>query len=283
MTKAPEEVERPAGSLDALRAELDELRQRVVTSDEEIDLLQVDAARNKRKWYRDPSVLVAALALAASVVTFVVGQVNVTSDRQIQDRNRLYALIEQLPPAEVQLQEKPGSSPALVVLIADSAAALLDKLGPEASTAPEKIEVAFDLVSVGSDLPSAKRLAIEAEQQTTNTLEKIAAARIIANIDFQAGDAASGRTTYQRIVRLIQTPQKELDAPLLRDNQAFYIELSWATDEFSLAKNCQGAAEQLENAKQALNRQPPERIAGQTTALNNVANMVATRCPTGVR
>lgn len=283
MTEIPEEAERPVGSLDALRAELGELRRRVAISDEEIDLLQVEAAGNKRKWYREPSVLVAALALAVSVVTFVVGQVNVTSDRQIQDRNRLYALIEQLPTAQAQLREKPGSSTALVVLIADSAAALLDKLGPEASTAPEKIEVAFDLVSVGSDLPSAKRLAIEAEQQATNVLEKTAAARIIANIDFQTGDAASGRTVYQRIIRLLQTPQKELDAPLLRDYQIFYFELYWATDEFSLAKNCQGATEQLKDAKQVLNRQPPDRVGALTTALNNTANVVATGCPTGVR
>jgi hypothetical protein len=103
------EAEQPGGSLDALRAEHNELRRRMAVSDKAIDLLQVEAVRNKRKWYREPSVLVATLALVVSVGTFVVGQVNVLSDRQIQDRNQLSTLIEQLPTAMAQNREKPGS------------------------------------------------------------------------------------------------------------------------------------------------------------------------------
>jgi len=104
MTELTGGDKQPVASPDALRAELDELRRRVAVNDEEINLLRVKAAGNKRKWYRDPSVLVATLALAVSVATFILGQVNVISDRQIQDRNRLSALIEQLPTADAQSQ-----------------------------------------------------------------------------------------------------------------------------------------------------------------------------------
>jgi hypothetical protein len=55
-----------------------------VTVSEKINLLQIEAADNKRRWYHQPSVLVAALALVVSVGTLVVGQVNVISDRQIE-------------------------------------------------------------------------------------------------------------------------------------------------------------------------------------------------------
>lgn len=272
----------PAGPLDALRPELNELWRRVMVSNQEIDLLQVEAAKNKRKWYHEPSVLVAAFALAVSVSTFVVGQVNVVSDRQIQDRNRLSALIEQIPGALAQAREKPGFSGDLVFLIAGSAAALIDKLGPEASTALEKIEVAVALVEV-ADLPRAKQLAIAAEQQSTNVREKIAADRIIANINFQIGDAESGREIYQEIINLLQTPQDELDSSLLRDLRKFDIELLWASDEFSLAKNCWGAIEHLDNAKQALDRLPADRVLVQRTNLDNMAKVVTAGCSPGSR
>ncbi len=209
---------KPSESLDALRAELDELRRRVAVSDEEIDLLQVETAKNTRKWYREPSVLVAALALAVSVGAFVVGQVNIISDRQIQDRNRLSALIEQLPAAFAQTREQPDA-PADLFLVVGSAADLIDKLGPEASTASEKIAVAQALVG-GFDLPRAKQLATAAEQQSINLREKIAADGIIANINFQIGDVEGGRDAYRRMISLVQTPQNELDSHALGRRQA---------------------------------------------------------------
>lgn len=72
--------------LDALRAEIDELRRRVAVSDDEIDMLQVEAATPERRWYREPGVLVSAFAI---VVTFGFGQANITSDREIAERTRL--------------------------------------------------------------------------------------------------------------------------------------------------------------------------------------------------
>ncbi|MGH3547914.1 MAG: hypothetical protein ACRDQU_07320 [Pseudonocardiaceae bacterium] len=243
-------------------------------SDEEVDLLQVEAAASKRRWYREPSVLVAALALAVSVGTLIVGQLNVISDRGVQDRNRLSALIAQLPAA--QDQGTPGST-NLVFLISSSAAALIDKLGPEASTAAEKIEVALALVAA-PDLPGAKRLATAAEQQSTNRLVKFHADEVIAEVDFQAGDVAGGREVLQRLISLLQTPQNELDSPVLRDVATVNAKLLWASDEFSFAKNCQGATEQLKNAKQTLDRLPSDRVVEQTTALNNLVNTVNAGC-----
>lgn len=74
MTELMEEAEPPSGSLAVLRAELDDLRRRVAVSDQQINLLQVEAAASKRPWYREPSVLVSTLALTVSVGTFIAGQ-----------------------------------------------------------------------------------------------------------------------------------------------------------------------------------------------------------------
>lgn len=283
MTELSGEDEQPVGSPDALRAELDELRRRVAVNDEEINLLQVEAAGTKRKWYQEPSVLVATLALAVSVATFVVGQVNIISDRQIQDRNRLSALIEQLPTADAQSQGKPDASAELVSVVASNAAGLMDKLGPEASTAAEKLEVALALMKA-ADLPGAKRLATAAEQQSTNVLGKVYADRIIANIDFQTGDAAGGRKLYRQMISLLQTPQNGLDSPSLRDLQTVNIELYWVGDELSTTKSCQVATEQLGNARQALNRLSPAQVGTQTaTLMNNTATNVTSSCPAAAR
>jgi hypothetical protein len=277
MAESVEESEQQGTSLDALRAELEELRQRVAASDK-IDLVPVEAAGNKRRWYREPSVLVAALALAVSVGTFVVGQLNVVSDREIQDRNRLSALIEQLPSAFADVQANSFASTDLVLLVSGSAAALIDKLGPEASTAYEKLEVAAALVA-GADLPSARRLATSAAQQSTNMRERSQADYIIANVDFQSGDISGGRDMYRKIITRFQTSQNEPDPPVVRDRLTVNAELLWANDEFFFAKNCQGAIDHLDNAKRILNRISPSQVTPQTTNLSNLAKTVAIGCP----
>jgi hypothetical protein len=277
MTEIAAEGQQSIGPLDALRAELDHLRQRVAISDEEIDLLQLEAARNSRKWYREGSVLVAVLALIVSMGTLVVGQINIATDRQIQDRDRLSALIEQLPAALAQAREKPSSPADLVFLVAGGAADLIDKLGLEMSTASEKIEVATALV-VAFDLPRAKRLATDAERQSTNAREKILANQIIANINFQIGDFVGGRDVYRRVVGLLQTPQNELDSSLLRDYQMVHVELTWAGDELSLARNCQEAMKHTKNAKQALDRQPQDRVDPLRMSWENSTKTITAGC-----
>jgi len=164
-------------------------------------------------------------------------------------------------------------------VVASNAAILIDKLGPEASTAPEKLEVALALMKA-ADLPGAKRLATEAEQQSTNALGKVYADRIIANIDFQIGDAAGGRALYRRMISLLQTPQNKLDSPSLRDLQTVNIELYWVGDELSTTKSCQVATEQLRNVRQILDRLPPAQIGAQTaTLMNNTAKIMTASCP----
>lgn len=283
MTETTGRVERLEGALEALRTALDELRRRVAVSDEGRTLCQVKADGNKSRWYREPSVLIAALALAVSVGTFVVGQVNIISDRRIQDRNQLSALIERLPTVFAQVRTDPdGSGADLLFLVSGGAAALMDKLGPDASTAYEKIAVAAAL-SAAADLPTAKRLAIEAVRQSTNAPQKIAAGHTIADIDFQAGDFAGGRAAYQEDINLLQAPQSELDSPLLRGRQTIHEELLWANHEFSYAKSCQNAIEQLRNAKRILDQLPTGQVTADAAQLENSTKNVAADCPAAIR
>lgn len=286
MSKISEKADQPPdGSLDALRAELGELRRRVVVSDGEIDALQVQAA-SKRRWYRDPSVLVATLALVVSISTFAVGQVNIISDRRIQDRTHLSSLLAQLPAAETAQYQNPVSvSNDLLLLIASTAATLIEKLGPEESTASEKSEVAYAL-NLAGDLPTAKQLAAVADQQATNVREKDAAERIIANIDFETGDFVGGRDTYRRIVRLLLSPQTKIDSPALRTVWAVSTEAAWVNDEISFSNTCQNATEQLNNATRALDQLQPQDlvgIAGLRKYLDAATNRVIAKCPTAKR
>lgn len=278
MTETAAEADQPDGLFHTLRAQHDELRRQVAASGEEIDQLQVEVAKNKRNWYRNPSVLIATLALVVSAVTFGADQFDVYSGHQRENRTRLSSLIEQLPTDQAQ---NPTIAGNLVSLHADSALALMDQLGPGASTASEKIQVADALVKT-YDLPNGKRLAVAAEQQATTVHEKAIAEGIIADIDFQTGDAASGRDLYRRIISLFQTPQKEADSSALRNLQTANVELAWASDEFPLARNCQGAMKQLQNAKRVLDLLPQDRVTAQTTALNNEIKVVNASCPTSV-
>ncbi|MBV9144184.1 MAG: hypothetical protein JO115_25235 [Pseudonocardiales bacterium] len=243
---------------------------------EEIGRLQLEAAKNKRKWHRDPGVLVATLALVVSVITFIAGQLNLRSEREIQTRNQLSALIEQLPTLMAQDAQNPYSSARdSLDLIAGTAATLIDRLGAEASTPSEKNEVAYALLT-RLDLVGAKRLATAAEQQATNVTDKATAEKILAAIDFEAGDAPGGRDEFRKVISTVQTPQKELDSPLVRDLLTFDTELRWISDEVVLAKSCQDAAEQLRNATQILDRLPSEQFGAQRTALDNTSKTVTT-------
>lgn len=278
MTDIPDESGQPGRSLDALRADHDELRQRVAVNDAEIGRL-LEATKNKRKWYSDPSVLIATLALVVSVITFIAGQLNLRSDRQIQTRNQLSALIEQLPTFMAQDAQNPNSTAKdSLDLIAGTAATLIGRLGTEESTPSEKNEVA-EVLRRRFDLVRAKLLATAAEQQSTNVNDKIWAEKILAVIDFRAGDAAGGRDEYRKAIRVARTPQKELDSPLLRDALTLDIELAWISNEVLLAKSCQDATEQLRNAKQILDRLPSEQVGGHRTALDKVSKVVSTHCP----
>lgn len=252
--------------------------EQTAVSDEGKELLQVEAATKKRKWYRESSVLVATFALVVSVCTFVIGQVNVVSDRQIQDRYQLTALISQLSDALARAQNDPSSPSDLVLLTAGSAAELIDKLDPDASTATEKIQVAGALV-LGSDLPRAMPLLTAAERQSTNMREKISAIHLIAHINFQIGNSKSGRDEYMRMIKLLQAPQNELDSSLIRDALTTQVELWWAGDEFSFVKSCQDATEHLRNAKQILDRIPAHIVVGYRTNLDNAVKIVGVGCP----
>lgn len=280
MTEITRKGEQSVGSLGTLRAELDEVRRRVAVSDEEIDLLQVEAARNKRKWYREPSVLVATFALVISICTFVVGQVNIKSERQIEYRNQLTALLAQLPTALTENWEKPNTvANDLVQLVAGSAAELIGKLHPEASTATEKMVVASALFWSGGDMSLAKRLATAAEQQSIRAREKAAGAAVIGQISFLAGDFAGGRAAYRRAISLVQSPEAEVDSPVLRDIHKFNILSSWVSDEFSYTKSCSDATERLLEMKETLNRLPSDRTVAQKTSLDDLTKMVTAVCP----
>lgn len=278
MTDIAAEADQSGGLFHTLRIQHDDLQRRVDVNGKEIGRLQAEVVKNKGKWYHNFSVLLGPLALVVSLLTYGTDQFNVVRDHNIQDRSRLSSLIKQLPTDEAQDNGVAGS---LTSLDADSALALMDRLGAEASTASEKIQVADALVRT-YDLANGKRLAIAADQQATTIHEKAAAEEIIGNIYFQTGDAVSGRALYQRIGNLFQTPQKVADSPLLRSSQRANVELVWASNEVSLANNCPGAIEHLQNAKRLLNLLPQDRVTIQMRSLNDETKVVNSSCPNAV-
>jgi hypothetical protein len=230
--------------IETLRADLAELERRLMVNDHEIDVLQVAAARRERKWFRDPTILTAVVAVVISLLSIAITQVNLRTDRQIQERSRLTALIQQLPAAQQQLAEKPGSSTEALALAAGDAAALMATVE---SSSFEKIEVAQALFFAG-ELGKAQELAQRGLAEAGSLLERVYASRMIAQVRYQAGDPVGGGAAYERTLDLLRQPETPVDSLVLRTYQTGVTEVMWAESEMRFGA-CGSAIGHMDKAK----------------------------------
>jgi hypothetical protein len=217
----------PPDPVEELRTELAALRRTLTVRGEEIDMLQVESARQHRRWHRDPTVLTAVLAVAISVLSTLLSQYDLASDRDIQARARLSSLIQQLPEAQQQLAASQNPAVDSLRLIAGDAAELMDETE---SSSFEKMEVAQVLIGTG-DLGDALELVSKGIEQATRVSEKVFGHRLAAQINFQIGDTPGGRAAYQQALDLLSRPSARADAPSFRAFTSAMIEMTWAQSE----------------------------------------------------
>lgn len=256
-----------------LRAELARLRRQQEVNDEEIDLLQVEAARHHRKWHQDPTVLTAAVAVVISLASTLLGQYNLSSDREVQARSRLTALVQQVP----QVQEKvakDGASTEGLLLIAGDAAELMEEVE---SSSFEKLSVAQGLLSAG-EIGRAAELVEQAAAQATGLLEKVYANRFLAQVRFLTGDREGGRSAYRQALELLQQPAARSDSPLVRAFTAAYTELLWAQAEFG-AGDCLAARDHLGNADRGFAALGTPLVGDLQAAAERTRTAIFQKCP----
>ncbi len=217
--------ERPDQTAD-LALQVADMARLVDLNNRDIDALQTKALRPQH-WWKDPPTLIALLALLVSMISPVVAQRNVASDREREDQRQLTDLVQQLP----GLAE---GEPDELVVVADTANRLMERVP---STPTQKLEVATALLKSGY-LEDARRLLEDAASESTEQLEMSAISQRFANLHFQVEDLDEGRAAYDRAIRLAREALPEVAQP----NYVGRYEVYWATDELYYADDCQEAA-----------------------------------------
>jgi hypothetical protein len=85
-------VSNPANFLPLLHS----LEEQVERNRETLDVLKEEGTK-RRAWSKDPSFMVAALALAVSILSVIIAQNNTAFDRGREDQQRLVELVQRLP------------------------------------------------------------------------------------------------------------------------------------------------------------------------------------------
>jgi hypothetical protein len=224
--------------LAAIEAGLEKLTERSELNATQIDQLQVESVK-KHQWYRDPPIIIAIIALAISIVSPVVAQKNLASDRERQDQTRLVELIQQLP----GLRNNNASTDQFA-LVASEATQLMKRLP---ATPDQKLQVADAWKNAG-DLLTAKELLESALTEATGSFQKATILRTLASIEFELQDYRAGRVDYERA---IHTEETEMPG-----NLRFYFsvqdQLRWGNDELFQAGNCHGARQNAQQAEALL-------------------------------
>jgi tetratricopeptide (TPR) repeat protein len=243
---APAGGQPPERGAASVREELDALRRRVDTSDEEIDLLQIDVARHEvvtsTPWYRDPRILVAYFALLFSLGTTVVSYIRLDQDKQHETRTELTGYIqrlEELPrvAAEDRLQygdaggsQLSGFVNAETQQIANQAQSLAALIPTEVSTL-EYVTIGYGFQATGN-FAQAAEMYQQALIATRTTQDKVVALRSLANIRFVLGDAPGGRGYFAQ-ARAVYANDREAPA-LVAASENAATELQWASNELAL-------------------------------------------------
>jgi len=135
--------------------------------------------QRERSWYKQPSILVAALALAVSIGSAVITVLNNISQTQNQEYQQLFTLVQdlnQIPSQRVTLQSTYAGNPTqlrilggqlLTAEIVDvqEAAQIIDALNGQVAS-EEACQVGSSLVDAGFYSPSVRYLSIAVSRAT---------------------------------------------------------------------------------------------------------------------
>jgi len=233
-------------------AELDELRRRVQQNDDEIDALQIAAARGEERaslaWYREPGLIISIVALLFSFGTTVVSYARLDQEREHAVRTELTGYMQRLGElprlaTEVRLQygdvgssELLGFVNAETELIANQARAAMLLIPNQVATL-EYVTVGYAFQTTGA-FSQAEELYRLATAVADGPLDRVTAYRSLAGISFLLHDYATGRDFYGQARDIYL---KEVDAPeLVVASVNAQTEIQWAQAELG-AGQCAAA------------------------------------------
>jgi tetratricopeptide (TPR) repeat protein len=256
----PDAYQTSAG--DDLRAEVDQLKRRVQQNDDELDAMQIAAARGRAKWYREPAVLISVLSLVLAFGSTLVSTIRLDEDRRHQARAEVTNFISRL--AEVSKQQvdlaNSGSPNAtnVISLLNGELLSIANQARTVMATIPNEI-VTGEYVAVGytfqtqGQFEAADDLYRQGLQRSSNPSDQIYALRSLGQVRFLAGDVASGRQLLQQALDVHKNDART--TALVIANEDATTHLYWANNEL-MAGQCTEAGAHLAAIQQIVAGQP---------------------------
>lgn len=235
---------------DALAATVEQLQRRAASNDEEIYELRVQGAKGKRPWFRDPSVVIASLALVLSLTATVLTQLESSRARNRETRQQLTSYIRQLG----DLEQNSGASSNDYLLLADEAAVLMEQVP---ATAIEYILVA-EAFSIASEYGRAEEMFGQAERRARSLVELVTIRRGRGFVRLDSGDLEGGREEFDSALRTVESDQYRATPASVRSQLRFDTELFWLDAELR-QHQCSAAREHLSRV-QAYRAQAAETL-----------------------
>jgi hypothetical protein len=245
-------------------AEIAELRRKVQQNDDEIDALQIDAARQEtratRPWYQDGSLLIAVMALLFSFGTTAVSYARLDQESAHEARQELTGYMQRLGEqprlaAEIQLQYGAAQSNELLSFVNAETELLATQARTVMLLIPDQVTT-LEYVTVGyafqtsAHLPDAQEMYGRGRDVARNPLDRVVSLRALGNVRYLVGDTAGGRAFFAQ-ARAVYA--RESDAPrIVVSSVDAETELRWASAEI-LVGECAEAARHVALAEQQNN------------------------------
>jgi tetratricopeptide (TPR) repeat protein len=255
----------------------------------EIDALQITVAETTRPWYKQASILIAALALLFSFGTTYYSAEQTRKADIHNAKVELRELIQQLtelPQRNVDLNSKYADNPSALlvasglintqqIVLAKQAVDIIDDI-PEEVSSTEYFAVANALAVSGS-YDRTVEFYRHSLEKARDANDWTSASRSLGQAAFAAGDLVQGRASYQDALNVFKRfPTRNSYFIWSTDT---FTEISWAGAELS-QRQCPQAKDHLDKAAQKLSTAPSQggdlRFLSQ---LNALRKSFQTTCP----
>jgi tetratricopeptide (TPR) repeat protein len=261
----------------------------IATMKREIDALQISFAEADKPWYKQASILIAALALLFSFGTTYYSEQRTRKADIHNAKVELRQLIQQLtelPQRNLDLNRKYADNPtalltasALIntqhIVLSKQAVDIVDEI-PERVSSTEYFAIANALATAGSYDRTIEfyRRSLDKAQDANDWT---AASRSLAQTAFTVGDLQQGRASYQESLNVFNKfPTRN---PYFIWYTNTYTEILWAGAELG-QRQCSHAKDHLDKAEKSLSTVPSQggdpRFSAQLKALRK--SFLAT-CP----
>jgi tetratricopeptide (TPR) repeat protein len=252
----------------------------IATMKREIDALQISLAEVTKPWYKQASILVAALALLFSFGTTYYSDQRTRKADLHNAKVELRQLIQQLtelPQRNVDLNKKYADNPSALlaasgliniqnIVLAKQAVDIVDQI-PEQVSSTEYFAVANALATSGSYDRTIEfyRRSLDKAQDYNDWIN---ASRSLGQAAFTVGDLDQGRASYQEALNVFKKYPTRNSYQIWYTNT--YTEIVWAQAELG-QRQCSQAKDHLDKAEKSLLTAPSQgsdlRFLAQVKAL----------------